>query len=388
MSTHSSSILPTNTHKRLLKVRKQVQERGYTADANMSERRSAPRTYRVLKRRVIEEPTEEFEIPIEEDFLLETTGNEVEFLSNRGRFATYDPSRCKTKAWDIVGSKEGFERYRLNLNGTANIEQDNKIMSPVSSKPSTKIMKRQSSPKVNYEESFLNKLRQVEESRLREKHENRMRITRLTVGERLSAQRQTKVLESFEEINKTWEKIQDSFATRLKRPPENLAFNRGRTHREKLEDIEFIEKSLPTHERVGYWGWYMTLRSSRKDRNYSTHIPVGKHSTGIFAHMTGAKKECLEVIRRPGSTTSSFRSFKDDPYLKSRLSNMSESLRLSEISKFDDLVVHGTSKLPLEIEAVKTVGIQNIRTSLIESGAPKEEVISKHYDSKYRNMFE
>jgi hypothetical protein len=388
MSTHSSSILPTTTHKRLLKVRKQVQERGYTADAKMNQRKSVPRTYKVLKRRVVEDRTDKVETPIEDDFLLETTGNEAEFLNSRGRFATYDPSRFKAKAWDIVGSKEGFEKYRLSLNKTTNIQQINKKVSPICSKCSSRILKKQSiSPKENYEESFINKLRQVEESRLREKHENRRKITNLTVGDRLSAQRQAKVLESFEETNRTWEKIQDSFATRLNRPPENLAFNRGRSHREKLEDIEFIEKSLPTHERVGYWGWYMTLRSSGKDKKYSTHIPVGKHATGIFAHMTGAKKEFLEVIRRPGSTTSSFRSFKDDPYLKSRLSDMSENLRLSEISEFDDLVVHGISKLPLEIEAVKTVGIQNVRTSLIELGTPKEEVISKHYESKYRNMF-
>lgn len=386
----SSNITPKQiTHKKLLKVRRHIQEREAIADSRSFERKSIPRTYKVIKPKVMEE-FEDCNQQIEDDFILETQGNEVEFLNTRTRYATLNPAKCKNTAWDIVGSKEGFERFQLNLtNGSQIYDQGPKTLRPISTKQSSRFLEKQSPiPVINYEESYNSKIQQVQEGRIKEKLESRRRFTKLTFSDRLTVQRQGKVLENFEEMNKTWDKIQDAFSSKLRRAPEDLAFNRGRTHREKLEDIDFIEKSIPTEQRDGSCGWYMTLRSTGQEKYYSTYLPVGNHLSGLYAYKKGAKKETLEVIRRPGSTSSSFRSFKDDPYLQSRLSVKTNFPRLSAISKFDDLVVYGESKLPLEIEAVKNVGFENVRTQLIEPGNDKEEVITQNYSSKLRHFFE
>lgn len=128
----------------------------------------------------------------------------------------------------------------------------------------------------------------------------------------------------------------------------------------------------------------MSLRDNCKEK-LDAYLPVGGVFSGLFSRIAERVSSAEAIIRKPGHLKSHNRTFRDDPYFKHRIEaeETISSIRPVNWVDSDELFVVGVAKLPLELEAVKNVGVEYVRTDLAEI-EEQEEIIAENYDIKYK----
>lgn len=227
------------------------------------------------------------------------------------------------------------------------------------------------------------KLKQIEEGKAKEEKLEQKQIQNMRTGERIIFERQKKVLEKYSKTTSQWNHIQENLSNRTHKSKENLAFNRGYEYRERIESWDIIDRGISNDEKAGDYCWYMSLRANENSKiPKETYMILGNPMYPLYTRIQERPKSKEAVIRKPGMIQTTYKTFRDDSYYQTRVTQ--ENTKSGEKSSIkpedlDELYVQGVAKLPLEIEAAHMLGLQYVHPELIPAGG-KEEIIEMHYD--------
>lgn len=228
-----------------------------------------------------------------------------------------------------------------------------------------------------------NKLKQIEEGIAKGEKLEKQQIQNMRTGERIVLERQKKVLEKYSKTSSQWNRIQDHLSTRTHKSKENLAFNRLFDYRERIESWDVIDRGISNDEKAGDYCWYMSLRATENSKvPKETYMMIGNPMYPLYTRIQERPKSKAAIIRKPGLTPTSYKTFRDDSYYQTRVSEETRKSGMDFSIKpedLDELYVQGISKLPLEIEAAHTAGLKYVHPELIPEGGP-EEIIEIQYD--------
>ena len=162
------------------------------------------------------------------------------------------------------------------------------------------------------------------------------KIHNLKPRDKLTYFKQRKSLLRFEKTMKKWNKIELGLTKKSSKSSKELISNK--------------HKSIDLNEPPKHPDWCITLRKKPSDQRFESFIPVGHKLSGIYV------RDVINV----------------NPYrhLKTR--------------SCPDLFVSGTSKLPLEINAVRQAGTKILKKEKKDDEC-KEEVFVENYD--FNNKF-
>lgn len=129
----------------------------------------------------------------------------------------------------------------------------------------------------------------------------------------------------------------------------------------------------------------MSLRHNPNSECLDTYINVGSHLNGLFMRVKEKPDTPCEIIRKPRALKSSLKSFQSSPYLKTSL-NFTQTLRSAGCSPLaEDLEVVGISKLPLEVEAAVSAGVDAVNYNLTDQDE-YEVIIAENYSNRYLKL--
>lgn len=128
----------------------------------------------------------------------------------------------------------------------------------------------------------------------------------------------------------------------------------------------------------------MTLRTSQNLPG-EYWLPVGGEMSGIWTPLKNRCNTAQEVIRTTGSHQSSRKSLRSSQYFRRRIQenkqNPSDDGFLDK--DFEEMVVLGEAKLPIEKIAAETVGFKFLNTEIGNNIYP-EQTIELNYDVKVK----
>jgi len=319
---------------------------------------------------------------IEEDFLLEAGGDMKAFLKGEEDEAgpRYAPEG-RLIPYSIVGSPEAFEK--LNA---ADIKAQEKA-NPSQDEPATRryrTLRKVKTPGLTPQEKLQRKLKQVEEGKASEAQTEEERLSVLPVGLRLLEERQRKCLRGFARMQMYWNSVSERLLARTGKQAYPLLLARLQDFREKIEELDYLDRAISSEEKAGVYAWYMSLRTDEGERE--TFLPVGDKLSGLYTRIKERNHSAEPIIRRPNSPEWMHRSFKDAPYFQKRMKTeeLHKSLHPVQCSQPHDLKVVGVAKYPAELIALETKGLDKLELDLLKSGEPGEEVLAVHYDTRFK----
>lgn len=159
---------------------------------------------------------------------------------------------------------------------------------------------------------------------------------------------------------------------------------RATEYREKIEDLDELDRNLPDKSESHSLSWYMSLRNSSR-MGFETYLPLGNIFTGLFTRISQHPKSPKALIRKPGAIKSSNKTYRDWDYFRTKIHDKKSSFRSSYSNNIDkeELLVVGLSKLPMEIDAVKQLGAEYLNPKLLPKPF-KEEVYVENYDKRHK----
>lgn len=319
---------------------------------------------------------------IEEDFLLESGGDLKTFLKGNEDEAgpRYAPEG-RLIPYSVVGSPEAFEK--LNA---ADIKAQEKT-NPSQDEPTTRryrTLRKVKTPGLTPQEKLQRKLRQIEEGKVAEAQTEELRLSSLPVGLRLVEERQRKCLRGFARMQAYWNSVSERLLARTGKQAYPLLIARLQDFREKIEELDYLDRAISSEEKAGVYAWYMSLRTDEGGRE--TYLPVGDKLSGLYTRIKERNHSAEPIIRRPNSPEWMHRSFKDAPYFQKRMKaeEMQRSLHPVQCSQPHDLKVQGVAKYPSELAALENKGVDKLELELLKLGEPGEEVIATHYDTRFK----
>lgn len=350
------------------------------------------RSYKQVRvaRKVVKTTNEPMPGSLEEDLLLEN-GNAADFLSvdqlNEDEFAPRFDSSGHVIESSVIGPAHLFEnKYKeaFQILGSESSKPELSI-STTARKPLFNSSKRAASAPEDPVQVYENKLRRIEEGAQLEERRRLEYIEGLPTGLRIIEERQSKILEKFDAATKQWEKYSGELAARVGKTTGQLVVTRAQEYREKVEEMDFLDRAISSEEKAGSKGWYMSLRADRREER-ATYVPVGNALSGLYTKVKERSQTAEAIIRRPGALKSTFKTFRDNPYFQKRtaVETQKKSLRPVDCTETDMLVVEGVGKLSLEMHAAQEVGLEFVRPELVEVGPVEEETLAMQFDKRLK----
>ena len=327
---------------------------------------------------------------IEEDFLLETGGDPKTFL----RTSEEDPDLGPRYApegrlipYTVVGSPEAFEKQSAaDLKQRAMEEKTNPMQEDALAARRYRTLRKAKTPRLTPQEQLEKKLKFIEEGKVTELIREKDRLRNLPVGLRLIEERQEKCLKGYARMQSYWDSVSTRLATRSGKEPFLLLFTRMQDFREKIEELDYLDRAISSEEKAGVYAWYMSLRAPKGGRE--TYIPVGDKLSGLYTRIKERNSSAEPIIRKPRneSPEQMHRSFKDNPYFQKRMKaeELNRSLHPVSFTSPHLLSVSGVRKFEVELEALHSKGLDSLNLDVIKPGEPGEEVLDSHYDTKFK----
>lgn len=166
------------------------------------------------------------------------------------------------------------------------------------------------------------------------------KLKSLPTIDKIAYLKQERSLSRFDNITKKWEKIENTLVKKLSRQNKPLMTNRKRSTDKNYNDLQV--------------SWYMTLRQTPEFEKMEKFLPVGNKLSGIYSRNIVSVENCYN----------------------------------SQVGSCPELKVVGCSKLPLEIDALKSDRVMLLKTRE-EECRNNEEIIAENYDfnNKYLKEF-
>lgn len=191
-------------------------------------------------------------------------------------------------------------------------------------------------PLLNNELTLITKIEGIKKQINQNKKSQNQKIKNLSYREKIAYLKQQRSLNRFEKTSREWKKIEEGLSIKSNKSPDELI-------NKKKKIIESTQRSLlPT--------WSMTLRNNASTGKMENFIPVGNKLSGLYVR---------NIVP-----------FEEPHYIKS--------------TSCPELYVLGSSKLPLEIDALRKTGFKLIKPSdQQENNSPL--MVAENYD--FTNKF-
>lgn len=274
------------------------------------------------------------------------------FVNNDDSFIDEDPA-------NFFAVTEESEDNKLPMDGFGNFKPRNFIGPPPIAK--TQVITRTSEVKktlikglgmkmqldrpLDYNKKFKEALKTIEKNKKLAEIQEQSKTNLLSPREKIIANRQKRILDNFKKKNRYWGVLQKNLSEKTMKPADKLLSTIGldgvrpdAVNKDKASD--YIHKNFY---------WYLNLRNTVPDKS-STYIPVGNCLSGLFTLVKGKSQE--------------WESFSP------------------KAADLDELQVIGLDKLALEIEAVKSKGLESLNLDLIDRDGAQDAVIAEQYDRK------
>ncbi|CAG9318275.1 unnamed protein product [Blepharisma stoltei] len=320
-------------------------------------------------------------LTMDDDFLLESEGDIRAFLKTSKPPAAINlryNDKGKIVPYSIVGSPTLFE---------SQTNAPKYSPPPTYSLPSSPLgylkfgfpLVRKQLLKIDHEKKFKDKLIQINETHKNNRVKEKEMLRTMNLDQRLDVTKEQRALKLFQKTQEKWDQIDRGLCKRIKKPREDLLPSRAYEYREKLEELDIIDK-VKSSEVPNKYHWYMSLREDPEFDKPEAFVNVGNYMTGLYTRIRESSNTCKSIIRKPGMLKTSYKTFRDDPYFKDTVKNDEIFSNLSFVRsiKSEDLNVVGLSKLPLEIDAVKSAGIEYVKFDAVEKGGDEEVIIENH----------
>ncbi|CAG9314134.1 unnamed protein product [Blepharisma stoltei] len=340
------------------------------------------RSFKLLKKVKSSEKSFHNLCSIEEDFTLEREGDITSFLKEK---SPTTPQINFTPKFDINGNL-----LQYSVIGPVKLfttPKSNDSWTPI--KPNQQSLNRTATnlnfsnrDNTNYQEKFKERLIEIENNSKLELSTDVKKASSMILYDRIRKGREERKLKQYDAIQNEWKLIEKGLSFKSKKKMQDLMPNRAFEYREKLEELEELDRNLPDKEESNSLSWYMSLRESQNQK-FETYIPMGQKLLGLYTRISQKPKSPIEIIRKPGMVKTSSKTFRDWDYFLTKLGkekSNSETIPSSQASH-SDLLVIGLAKLPLEIDAVKNVGPEFLNPKLIPKPF-KDEVFAEEYDPR------
>jgi hypothetical protein len=343
-----------------------------------------------IARKVLKVSDEPLPGSLEDDLLLEN-GSAADFLclepTDEEEFAPKFDSNGRVYESSVIGPADLFEsKYKENFQqlSSASSKPELSINPTTTRKPLFNTKRATSAPEdpiMVYE----NKMKRIEEGSRLEERLRQEYVEGLPNGLRILEERQSKILEKFEASTKRWEKYSAELAARVGKDPSQLVVTRAQEYREKVEEMDFLDRAISSEEKAGSKVWYMSLRADKRDER-ATFVPVGNTLSGLYTKVKERSQTAEAIIRRPGAVKSSTKTFRDNPYFQKRQAeeNKKKALRPVNCTDAEHLTVEGVGKLGLEVSAAQEIGLEYLRPELVEGGVVEEEILAMQFDRRLK----
>mmetsp|Transcript_19219 Transcript_19219/g.48082 ORF Transcript_19219/g.48082 Transcript_19219/m.48082 type:complete len:586 (-) Transcript_19219:3113-4870(-) len=145
-------------------------------------------------------------------------------------------------------------------------------------------------------------------------------LNKLTVGERVEAERHTRALKRWENMKKEWEKFRGIASKVTDRPKEALTITAAEEYRERVELMDLIDRATPDFIKSGGYGWYQALRE------YGARlVTIGNIFSGLYLYIKLRPNANGQIIRKPWLRELAYyraknhsHTWRDNPFLVAR----------------------------------------------------------------------
>lgn len=180
-----------------------------------------------------------------EDYLLENEGDIRSFLkSPKSVSSVRFNDKGKVIPYTFVGPKNLFE----------NPETIPKITKkPTFSTPSSPnsvgfsrlmpLVRKQVTIKIDHERRFQERMNEIDEAHKKDLEMEREKLKNLNLEQKYIMSKEQRALKKYQQTARDWEKIDTALCKKVKKPREELLQSRAFEYREKLEELEVIDKA-------------------------------------------------------------------------------------------------------------------------------------------------
>jgi hypothetical protein len=291
----------------------------------------------------------------ENDLILEQQGNYIDYLksnsprpeilNNQGSFTSITPNNKET----FVSPDIKFVSKTPNQKPAFFSLSNNKpqFERKTSIKRNTNLTKLSG---FDYQNKFENMLLDIQNAKISSQKEEEAKMQQLSPREQVILKRQDHVLQNYKKTEKYWETIGKALADKSHKKINELLTTNNESSKFSRNSLFGTKKNHDsTQDKLI---WYMTLRESPQSSARETYLPIGHELSGLYTRIKSKPSEDWDYKSTPQP---------------------------------EDLQVTGKSKLPLEIQAVRTIGYHNLRPELLNK-EQYEEVILEHYDKKSKGI--
>ena len=283
---------------------------------------SISKSLRVLKLRK-RVPVQLYEVKPETDYILETEGNIREYLSPLEKYSQdSELPQGQLLKHNIIGPLSHLEVKVIEPNSTRSKKLSCHSINKNQTRQSILVAK------VDYQSRFNEVMKKINDALEKAKYEEKLE----KIEEDLQVDMKNIKKEKKQRI-KSISKVESARFTN------ELCIESGKINKQT--------KSVNINS--DHLAWYMSLRQTQENEYNESYMRIGPELNGLYTK-----------IKLP------------NPTFRSPRHPSSES--------FDDLIIKGESKLNLEVEAVKKIGVEYLRPDLLEltPGQPEEIIVSNY----------
>lgn len=282
-------------------------------------------------------------IETEKDFQLEASDDAFNFLTPTGPI-TGGPKFVQGKVlpYTVIGPCSLFSaQYEAECKKrlSRKLTHSNSFVKQIHARPNT------INQKIDHKALFNEIMRKISENKKRSEEEERLRENNMTQDQLRKHQILHRNSQFLETPNSNLIDYSDK-----------LLMKRSETSRNSsLFSFRKINKESGHFDNSNKMIWYMSLRKSPVHENLDSYMRVGHELNGLYTK-----------VKKP------------NPFFKGEKKIVDAIFE----DQHKDIEIVGVSKLALEVEAVKKVGYEFLRTELLDISKKKfhEEIIEEHYD--------
>jgi len=103
--------------------------------------------------------------------------------------------------------------------------------------------------------------------------------------------------------------------------------------------------------------------------------------SGLFTKMQERASSPEAIIRNPTNPKNNNKTFSDSKYFQDKKLKFSDRPQTKpDCCEIEDLIVHGTSKLEMELDAAHAVGLEKVDFAHEPQAEAAEEILEEHRD--------
>lgn len=285
----------------------------------------------------------ELNVETERDFLLEKSGDVMNFLSPIGQNTSGPKTpHGKILPYNVIGSYSAFSaQYEAETKNrfSRKLTHSNSIKQP-QMRPS--ILHTKIDPKTRFNDV----MKRINDARIRSEQEEKDREKFLTESQ----------LRKHRMLYQSIQKLERKSTKSIESPDKLLLKSPTSSRNSSLFGLKKVKRGNNSCFDLGNnLIWYMSLRKNQENEHLESYMCIGNELNGLYTK-----------VKKPNP------SFKAD---KKFLDTMAEE-------NYRDLEVVGVNKLALEVEAVKKIGYEYLRPELLSYNKSRcqDEVIIENYD--------